>query len=222
LLCGWLLFYSAARRLALPELTTIYFVAPAITVLLSIFFLGERVSLGRWLAILIGLLGVIVAAHPGGNVPLLPVLMTLGAAGAWASSSILGRLISQSESSNSQIIFANGLFLVVCGLASFPIWRMPTGVDFTLMAGVALAGGLAQLAMFEGFRYAPASLTAPTEYSSLVWSFLLGFIVFGQTPSPQVWVGALLISGGGLALIWTERHHFAPPDSSSDAIHRID
>jgi S-adenosylmethionine uptake transporter len=191
--------------LGLAELTTIYYVAPAITVVLSVFILKEAVGLRSWVAVIMGLAGVAVAAKPGGNVPLVPALLVLAAAVCWAFSAVLGRLISRSESTASQMIVANGAFALCCGFAMLWVWRTPSATDLGLMAAVGVAGGLAQLAMFEGYRYAPASLTAPTEYTSFVCSFLLAYAIWSEVPSAHVWAGAVLIAGSGLALLWFKR-----------------
>ena len=215
---AWLLYYAAAKWLGLAELTTLYFVAPVMVVALSALLLGERVNAGRWVAVLLGLAGVVIAAKPGGSVPLGPALMTLAGAACWAFSTVLIRSINQSETTGSQVLVGNLLFLLVTGLAvGVTGWTWPGPLDFGLMVGVGVAGGVGQVLFYEGFRYAPASLIAPVEYTGFVWAFLLSYLIWAEIPTIQVWVGALMIAGSGSALVWSERRRLrsAVPDGRS-------
>lgn len=218
-LLAWFLFFSASRHLGLAELTTIYFAAPVITVVLSVFVLKEAVSLGRWCAVLLGFVGVAVAARPGSGVPLGPALLTLGAAAVWAFSGVLARLISRTEGTLSQMIASNALFVLACATALPWLWRMPDLFDLGLMVALGLAGGLGQVFMYEGYRWAPASLVAPTEYTAFVWAFLLGYLIWGDVPVPSVWAGAALIMCAGVLLLWSERKHLLPgPQAPAEAL----
>ena len=206
ILLAWFLFFTASRGLGLAELTTIYFAAPVITVVLSVLVLKETVAPGRWIAVAIGFLGVAVAAHPGHGVAMIPALLTLGAAAVWATSGVLARLISRAEGTLSQMIASNVFFVVVCAAALPAVWRLPDVRGFGLMMLIGLFGGLGQVLMYEGYRLAPASLVAPTEYTAFVWAFLLGYAIWGEVPATSVWVGAGLIVCAGVLLVWSERH----------------
>lgn len=97
------LFYNAAEHLGLAEVTTLYFSAPLIVTLLSILILNEKVGWARWTACIGGFLGVIIAANPVNTPNLLPALMCCGAAFCWALSTIFIRLVSQTETSLTQM-----------------------------------------------------------------------------------------------------------------------
>ena len=205
ILTAWFLYFTASRRLGFAELTTIYFAAPVITVLLSVVVLKEVVAPGRWCAVLLGFAGVAVAARPGSGVALGPALLTLGAAAVWACSGVLARLISRSEGTLSQMIASNALFVFAGAVAMPFLWRMPSLSEFGLMLALGLAGGIGQVFMYEGYRLAPASLVAPTEYTAFLWAFLLGFTIWGEIPASSVWAGAVLILCAGVLLLWSER-----------------
>jgi drug/metabolite transporter (DMT)-like permease len=70
---------------------------------------------------------------------------------------------------------------------------------------VGLFGGAAQFMLFEGMKRAAASVIAPFEYTSLIWSFALGYLIWGDIPRPEVFVGAALIALAGLIIIGSER-----------------
>jgi S-adenosylmethionine uptake transporter len=125
-LTAWLLYYSSARYLGLAQLITIYFASPLIVAVLAGPLLGERVTLVRWAALGIGFLGVVLAAHPGGRSPLLPVLCVGLAAAVWAYTMILMRQIAGKLRSFDQVFVIAAIFLLVCGAALPFVWKTPT------------------------------------------------------------------------------------------------
>lgn len=203
-LTAWLLYYSAARHLGLAEITTLYFGAPVIVVALSVVFLKERVTIIRWLAVIIGFCGVVLAANPRGVETPIFALMAVAAAACWACSIILVRLINRTETNASQIFITNAIFTVPCAIMLIWLWRTPDLWGITLMLSLGLVGGAGQFLLNEGFRHAPASVLAPTEYIGLVWAFSYGYAIWGDIPHARVFVGAALIMASSLVLIFFE------------------
>ncbi len=122
-------------------------------------------SATRWLAVVGGFAGVVLAARPAGGVGAMPALMAFCAACCWGLSVILARLINRSEPTTNQMIVSNALFALACAVALPFIWRTPDLFSLALMLGLGIAGGLGQFFLYEGFRFAPASAIAPIEYS---------------------------------------------------------
>lgn len=204
MLAAWLAFYSASRRLGLAQLTTLYFAAPIIVVVLSVLILKERVTLFRWLSVLAGFGGVVLAADPGGAPAIEPSISALFAAACWALSVILVRLISRSEKTSSQMIVSNLLFMLACLLVLPFVWIMPDWKSMAMLLALGVVGGLGQLFLYEGFRYCEASALAPIEYTGLVWAFLYGYLIWADVPTPQVIAGALIVLCSSLILVWRE------------------
>lgn len=209
ILAAWLSYYSAARHLGLAELTTLYFAAPLMVVALSIPILKERVGIARWLAVVIGFAGVLVAADPSGAPSLVPAGMVLFAAFCWAWSVILVRLVSRSETTLNQMLASSGLFALACAVMLPFVWRTPDLEGLALMLGLGLASAAGQYALYEGFRFAPASALAPVEYTGLVWAFLYGWAIFAEVPTLHVVIGAAIIVAASLALAWHETRQAA-------------
>jgi drug/metabolite transporter (DMT)-like permease len=206
IMTAWLCYYTAARDLQLAELTTIYYAAPIIVTVLSIFLLNEKVPLFRWGAVAVGFLGVFIACDPANLGFSLPVLLVLAAASLWGLSIVLMRKIAMQEKSIVQMVLSNGFFLVSTGLPLFYFWTTPTLREAGLLVGAGALAGFAQFTLFEGMKRAPASVIAPFEYTALVWSFLLGYLIWGDVPRSGVFVGACLIIGAGLVIVASE--HF--------------
>ncbi|WP_082509866.1 MULTISPECIES: DMT family transporter [unclassified Rhizobium] len=207
LLAAWLSYYNAARELGLAELTTFYYASPMLITILAVPILKEDVPLLRWVAVVVGFVGVLVACDPmGTGLKLsLPVLLALQAATFWAIATVLLRKTALQERSLVQMTLSSSFFIVFTGLAMTVYWVPPTLADVALMTGTGVIAGIGQYAMFEGMRRAPVSVLAPFEYSSLVWAFILGFLIWGDIPDSGVIFGAGLIFSAGMIVLFGER-----------------
>lgn len=203
-LLAWWLFYSAAAHLALADITTLYFAAPVLAVVLSALLLRERVSAMRWAAVGTGFAGVAVAAGPMAGLSLGPAVAALAAAACWGTSTVLVRWIGRTDSTLVQILAANAIFVVGSLPPLWWLWHTPDPADLALMVGIGLVSGLGQYLLFEGYRYAPASALAPVEYTGLVWAGVYGYAIWADVPGPGTFAGAALILAGSLALVWSE------------------
>ena len=94
--------------------------------------------------------------------------------------------------------FAHGLLLMLA-FAQFH-----DGTTWLILAGLALAGGLAQLTLTQSLRLAPVALVMPMDYTSLLWATLLGAWLFAELPTHWTWVGAPVIVASGLVIVWRE------------------
>jgi drug/metabolite transporter (DMT)-like permease len=205
LIAAWISFYTAAKTLQLGELTTIYFAAPVVATLLAGPMLKERVPPARWLAVVVGFIGVIVASNPIGLTISLPVYLALQAAFLWAFSTVLLRRTAMHETSMVQMTITNFFFIVLTAAMLAFEWSNVDLKTSAMLLGVGILGGLAQYTYFEAMRRAPVSVLAPFEYTSLVWAFVLGFLIWGDIPASNVTLGAVLIGAAGLMIIFSER-----------------
>jgi drug/metabolite transporter (DMT)-like permease len=207
LLAAWLSYYTAARDLGLAELTTLYYASPIVMTILSVPILGEKVPGYRWFAVVIGFVGVVVACGVAakGLTLSLPVFLALQAAVFWAIATVLLRKTALQERTQVQVTISSGFFLVYTLIALPFVWQPVSMLDVALMAGTGILAGIGQFAMFEGMRRAPVSVLAPFEYTSLVWAFALGYLIWSDVPGSNVFVGAALIFSAGMVIIASER-----------------
>ncbi len=205
ILSAWLCFYTAARDLQLAELTTIYFAAPVVVTLLSIWLLGEVVPPVRWVAVFTGFVGVFIACNPVRIGFSLPVILVLAAACLWALAIVLMRKIALGERTLVQLMLNNCFFLIIAGLPMIWFWQTPGAFDLALLVGTGAVGGMGQYALFEGMRRAEASVVASFEYTSLIWAFALGWLIWNDVPRIGVFAGAILIFAAGVIIILAER-----------------
>jgi drug/metabolite transporter (DMT)-like permease len=209
LLAAWFCYYSAARYLQLAEMTTIYFASPLLVAALAMPILKERVPWSRWLSIAIGFTGVIVACRPlallrADLAHIGPVALVLAAAALWAYTTILIRQIVHAASTPVVMLVSNVTLLLVCGAILPFLWQAPSTAQLGLMLLVGGFGGAGQFLQTEAIRRAPATVVAPLSFSSLLWSFLLGMVLWGDVPDAAVFVGAALILASGLLVAGAE------------------
>jgi drug/metabolite transporter (DMT)-like permease len=205
--------FSALARLPIVDATAISFAAPLITVAMAALWLKERVRIYRWSAVIIGFAGVLVMLLPHLDISGSAVAAGaaigafFGLAGAFfnAGSIIQTRHLTKSETTSS-IVFYFSLICALAGLVTWPFgWNTPSGTELAALIGIGLCGGLGHIVLTESYRWAPASLVAPFEYTSMLWALMLGYLAFGELPTALGFLGAAIIAGAGLFVIWRER-----------------
>ena len=201
ILVAWVCYYTASRSLQLAELVTYYFVAPLFVVALSAPLLGERVGLGRWGATLLGFGGVAIAAAPGAGAPLIPVSLALGAAFAWALTTILARSLAQGVTTPALMMASAVGFIGACGVFLPFIGVWPSAREVAAMVGLGFVSAAGQFFWFESARRAEASLLAVLEYSNFAYAIFWGWTVFGDWPTARTFAGAIIVLLSGLIVI---------------------
>ena len=202
------LFAFALRDLALAEAYAIFFIAPLLITMLSVPFLGERVDRPRWLAIAVGGIGVLVLLRPtGAGMLTLGGLAVLGAALCYAVSAITVRIVSRTDSSESQVFWLMTMVGLGAGALAWPDWVGIRAADGWILLAVAVTGFFGQLAITEAFRQGEASAIAPFEYSALAWAVVLDWSLWQTLPDRWTLLGASIIIASGIYLVRHERVH---------------
>jgi drug/metabolite transporter (DMT)-like permease len=197
--------FVAFILLPLAEATTIGFSVPIFSVVLAALVLGEPTGKWRWGAVAAGFAGVLLIVQPGsGEVPLLGASVALVAAVLTASVTIGIRRLGAAERATTTGFWFAVSSLVPLGLLMIHFAGTHDHFTWVIVAGLALAGGLAQLTLTGALRLAPVALVMPMDYTSLLWAVLLGLWVFGELPTPWTWIGAPIIIASGLVIVWRE------------------
>jgi drug/metabolite transporter (DMT)-like permease len=208
--CG---FY-ALTVLPLAVQTALGYTTPLFVTVLAILFLGERVGVHRWSAVVAGFLGVLViAAGQGAFGPASVVVGALAALGTAAAvaqglfsaaTTLLVRQLSATESSSTITMFQS-LLMTGFTLVALPFfWVTPTWEELALLVLVGLVGGVAQWMLTEAWASAQVSSVAPYSYSALVWAMAIGWAVWGDVPGPAMLAGSALIVVAGLYILHRE------------------
>ncbi len=206
-LIALLAIFIALRNLPLATVVSISFAAPIFTTIFSIFMLNEKVGFYRWLAVLIGFVGIIVITEPGYQslniYYVYPIIFCLGLSYV----AILIRKLSVTEpvwliSLNfSAAITLVSLFTIPFG------WIMPDMNDLLLLCMLGLLGGAANLWLSQSFKLSEVSLVSPLKYLALVFGIIFGYLIWDEIPTIKTLLGALLVVTSSLIILRREIYH---------------
>jgi drug/metabolite transporter (DMT)-like permease len=199
-------FIYALRVLSLADTYTIFLSAPLIVTALSVPLLREHVGWRRWIAIAVGLCGVLVMLRPSGSsLVTLGALAALASAVMYAANVITVRMLTRTESAASVTLWPMILMTVATGLYAVPGWVDIRVEHWGWLLATGAVGALGTRMLTEAFRAAPASVVAPFEYTALIWGVIIDWLLWSTLPSLRVYIGGSLVIASGLFLIWRER-----------------
>ncbi|HEY6335349.1 MAG TPA: DMT family transporter, partial [Alphaproteobacteria bacterium] len=182
LVASSVLFVLAVRYLPMADATATSFVSPLFTTALAIPFLGERVGIRRWSAVVVGLIGVLIVVRPGTSAfhpaAILPILSAM----SWAMAMVITRKMSHVDGIVTMLAYAAGVGFIVLSATLPFVWVRPTFGEIGLGIFIGVASTVGQWLIVQAYRRASASVLAPFSYSQLLWSGTLGFVVFGAVP----------------------------------------
>jgi drug/metabolite transporter (DMT)-like permease len=196
--------FYAFGALPLAQTYAILFASPLLITVISIPILGETVRLRRWLAVLVGLVGVLVVLRPGQTDLTLGHIAALVAAVAGALASVIVRKIGRDERSVVLLLYPMMANFVLMG-AALPFVYRPMPIEHLgavgLMAGL---GVLANLILIGAYRAGEAAVIAPMQYSQIIWASAFGWLIFGESVDQQTGIGASIVIASGLYIVLRE------------------
>lgn len=203
--------FTALALLPLADITAFGFVMPIFAVVLAALFLRERVGRYRWSAVAAGFIGVLVMLFPHGGFAGFaaqgsPMGAGMALAGALLSAVvvIIIRKMHATERGETIVFY----FMSTCAAAGAltMLWDRvaltPMQTVWLVLCG--LLGGVGQIGMTFSYRYAEPSLLAPFDYTAMIWAVALGYLIFAEIPEPLVMLGAGVVIGAGLFIVWRE------------------
>lgn len=197
-------FMWSLTLLPLAEATAIIFAAPLFVTLLSVPLLKERVDKPTILATLLGFIGVMIVVRPGADSFRPATLIVLAAAVFYALTLITARRYGSREHLWAMVFYTTLIPMLVSAATMPWVWITPSMPDWPIfiLAGVLGVGAMAGITM--AFRYAPAALAAPFDYTALIWAVLLGWWIWGEVPDVWVLIGGTVVIFSGLLIAWRE------------------
>lgn len=205
LLAATLLVMAALQIMPFVDVTAVVWIAPVLVTALSVAFLGERVGLAGWLAVLAGMGGVWVIVGQAGIELSWAMVIPAFAALANALYMIATRMLHLADPPLTTLLYTGVVGTIVCtGFLPF-VAIVPTVADACLMASLGALGTTSHFCMIRAFNAAPANVVAPFGYTSLVWSALLGAMLFAEIPQHSTIIGSGVIVGSGLVVVMRGR-----------------
>ncbi|MGR3804418.1 DMT family transporter [Marinibacterium profundimaris] len=200
-----ILFFTSMMHLELAEATALIFVAPLFITALSAAFLKEKVGPRRWMAVCAGFVGVLIVIRPGTAAFQTVSLLPVATAFIYALLMLGARWVDPRESVWTMLLYLTGTSAVLSALVVPFVWQPVQIGDLWLFGAIAVFGTAGMTLMTQAFRLAPAAVVAPLDYTAMVWATAFGWLIWSEVPDRTALVGAAVIIGSGLYVIWRER-----------------
>ena len=185
--------FIALRSLPLATVVSISFAAPIFTTIFSIFLLSEKVGIYRWLAVIIGFIGILIITEPGitnlNIYYIFPIIFCLGL-------SYVAITIRQLSTSEPVWLISFYFSLSITLLSFFTFhqgWIIPDLKDFLILSMIGIFGGVANLWLSQSYKYSEVSLVTPLKYLALVFAIIFGYFIWNEIPTIKTLIGALLV-----------------------------
>lgn len=202
---GTFLNVLALRYLQIDQTLSIVFSTPFLVAALAGPLLGEWIGWRRWVAISVGFLGVLVVIRPGFDMHP-AALLSVATAVCYAFYGIITRLLSHTESNETQLFYGNVIGTLATSAVVWWVWITPQSLWFVaLMVLIGAFGSVGHYLLIAAHRLAPASLISPFMYTQLVWAIMLGYLIFRDVPNAWTLTGASIVIASGLYLLNRER-----------------
>lgn len=201
LVCSLSALFVSLRYLPLAVATTVSFTAPLIIVALSGPILGERVGVGRWVAVFVGMIGASLVVRPGTDVFHWATLLTLLGAFFFALFNIATRVLGGFDRPLTTVLYTFTVSTALVSLAMPAVWVTPTTLQWLLFAASGLLGFAAHFSMARSLVLADASAVAPLHYVRLLWAIGIGLVVFDHVPDVWTLAGGALIVASGIYVV---------------------
>lgn len=204
--------YAFMYAFSIGSLTTIYtlsYTSPLFMIILSAIMLKEGVSKERWAAVAVGMIGVIVAMRPGSSVFEMAAIVVLLGTFLGAFNKILMRRLAETEHSLAIAIYPNIMMILVTFPFLFNTWKAMPLAHWGFFAIVGLITAAGQYCIAQALRFAQGSTLAPIDYSSFFWVVALDFLWWNKTPDSFTLIGAAIIVGSNLYILYRTRREEA-------------
>ena len=185
--------FIALRKLPLATVVSISFAAPIFTTIFSIFLLSEKVGFYRWLAVLVGFIGILIITEPGISdlniYYIFPIIFCLGLSYV---------AITLRQLSTTEPVWLISLFFSIAitflSFLTLPFgWVMPSFNHFLILSLVGIFGGVSNLWLSQSYKYSEVSLVTPLKYLTLVFAIIFGYFIWDEIPTIKTLIGALLV-----------------------------
>ncbi len=200
-------FVFAVHRLTLAQTYSLFLAAPLLMTALSVPMHKEEVSRTRWLAILVGMGGVLLILQPWskGFVSLAAASAAALATVCYAFSLLTVRSLGRRNSSMSMVFWYLVLVSIGAGLLAIQDWRRIESEDWLWFGAIGITGALGQFWLTDAFRRAAPAVVAPFEYTAILWAFAIDWVFWTAAPTTGLVCGAAIVIASGIFVIWDER-----------------
>lgn len=198
-------FFYGLAHMPLVNALTLAYTAPLMMTALSVPFLGEHVGWRRWVAVIVGFVGVLIMIQPASGEFSLASIAVLMASLCYAAQALIARHLGPSESTLSMAVYGVvGPMLISVAFLDRNSWLTPDITGWTLLVGSGVCSVIAWVGLINGYKSAATALLAPLEYIGLVGGAVAGYLIWSEIPDNGVVIGAAIIITSGIFVMYRE------------------
>ncbi|MBR3369498.1 MAG: DMT family transporter [Rhodobacteraceae bacterium] len=190
-----LCIFFAYSIMPLVDVTAISFTQPLLVSVFAFALRLEKTTRLQWLAVAIGLGGVLVMVQPTGGGPVIGGLIALVGSAMGAASMLIQRRLSTSDSTQSIAFYTLGISALLMLPLMFYSYVTPTSWQLAGLIGMGVASGICQYVIVRAFYHATASEIAPMTYTKIIWAVIIGYLWFSEVPTLDVMLGSIAVMG---------------------------
>ena len=202
-LTGNIMFFLAFQRLPVADVTVISQAVPIFSCIFAIIFLNELIGWRRWLAILIGFGGVVIAINPTGTIAVASIYALIGTL-MWSTTIIFLRLLGTTEHPVKTVFYFMLVSFIITSFFQPFLWKEPSLGVIALFIGLGVSAFLTQLLMTYALQKAPASIVSPFNYTGIVWAIIFDYLIWNSHPVFSTIVGGFIITVSGIYIFRRE------------------
>jgi len=197
-------FFYGLSQMPLVNALTLGFTAPLMVTALSVPFLGEHVGWRRWMAVIVGFIGILIMLRPGGGDFTFASVAILIAAFCYACQAISARYLRTESMLSLSVYVVAGPMMVAIGMMSGDTWLTPDKKGWLLFVGAGICSVIAWIGFIQGYRASSPALLAPFEYTALIGGAIAGYLIWDEVPDRWVIAGGVTIIASGLYVVYRE------------------
>lgn len=212
---GMILWFYVLKWIPLTEATAISYLSPLFSAVAAILFLHERSDKQRFVALIVGFIGILIILRPGVEIVSIGALLAILVAVLWAIIDIATKIQSCNEKMSTQVFYIT-LFITIISLPlAISVWRTPTGDQWLSLALLGFVVLFNYFAIYQAYKFADLTLLLPFDFTRLLFTFILAYILFGEVMDIWSAVGAVIILSSAIYLAYSESKHNYPFKASS-------
>ena len=186
-------WFVAVSMMPVAEATALSFTAPLFATIGAALFLGETVRARRWSATFIGFIGALVILQPGEMDLGLPAGLALISSAFMATAALTVKALSRTEKASTIVIYMGLIMTPLSLIPALFFWTAPVAMDWFWFIALGLFATIGQLSMVRAFASADISAVLPFDFFRLIFTAVLGYLIFAEQPDMWTWVGAAII-----------------------------
>lgn len=192
------LWFLGLSMVPLAEATALSFSSVVFAAIGAIVFLGERVGVRRWSALVVSVLGMLVIVRPGTEAIQPGAIVLLCASIVGGTNMVLAKVLMRYDTAQTVVFWTAVIVSIVTALPAWIVWEAPSAGAWARMVAIGCLASLGMFGMTYAVRFADATLVNPIGFTQLVWATLLGYLLFSEIPDSWTIVGGLMIISGTL------------------------